>query len=162
MKTVTSYLGLGSNLGNKKQNILRAINSLEAEKRIKLINKSEFYKTKPFGVKNQPDFINAAVKIKTSFNAESLLEFLLDTEKRLGRIRTKKWGPRIIDIDILYHGNQVIRKRNLIIPHLLMHKRCFVLKPLAEIAPKKVHPVLKRTSVKLLKELLNGNNQKYQ
>jgi len=161
MKKVISYLGLGSNLGNKKQNIIKAIDSIKAATGIKLLDKSELYKTKPFGVKNQPDFINVAVKIRTSLDAGKLLETMLNMEKRLGRIRRKKWGPRTIDIDILYYGNKVIRRRKLTVPHPLMHKRYFVLKPLAEIAPRKIHPVLKKTSGKLLKELLNENNQEY-
>lgn len=161
MKTVTAYLGLGSNLGNKKGNIHKAMDIINTTRGVKLLIKSRLYKTKPLGVKNQPDFINAAIKIVTSLDSQRLLETILDIEKRLGRIRKKKWGPRVIDIDMLYYGNHVIRKRHLTVPHPLMNKRHFVLKPLAEIAPGKIHPVLKKTSDTLLKELLNENHQKY-
>jgi 2-amino-4-hydroxy-6-hydroxymethyldihydropteridine diphosphokinase len=160
MKLVTAYLGLGSNLHNKKQNISNAIKALRKISGINVTKISHFYKTKPVGVVNQPDFINAVIKIKTNLSQDELITLLLSIEKKQGRIRSRKWGPRIIDIDLLLYSHSVIKTHNLIVPHSRLHKRYFVLKPLTEIAPGAVHPILKKTSKTLLKELLNGNSEK--
>lgn len=160
MKSITAYLGLGSNLHNKKPNLSNAITALRKIPEIKVIKISRFYQTKPVGVTNQSDFLNAAVKIQTSLSPNELIKLVLSIEKEQGRVRSRKWGPRIIDIDLLLYNHSVIRTRSLIVPHPRLHERYFVLKPLAEIAPGAVHPVLKKTSKTLLKELLNGNSAK--
>jgi 2-amino-4-hydroxy-6-hydroxymethyldihydropteridine diphosphokinase len=160
MKSVTAYLGLGSNLNNKKQNLSNAITALRKISGISVLKISRFYQTKPIGITNQPDFLNAVVKIRTSLSPNELITLLLSIEKEQGRIRARKWGPRIIDIDLLLYNHAVIKSRNLIVPHPRLHERYFVLKPLAEIAPNAVHPILKKTSRTLLKELLNGNSEK--
>lgn len=160
MKPVTAYLGLGSNLHNKKQNLSNTIKALQKISGIKVIKTSRFYKTKSVGITNQPDFLNAAIKIRTSISPNKLIILLLSIEKEHGRIRSQKWGPRIIDIDLLLYNHSVIKTRNLIVPHPRLHERYFVLKPLAEIAPGAVHPISKKTNMTLLKELLNGNSEK--
>ncbi len=143
----TVYLGLGSNLGNREKNIREAIKLLRKEVRITKI--SSFYKTKPVGYADQPDFINAAAEIKTNLPPLQLLRLTKEIEKKLGRKKTFQNGPRIIDIDILLYNDEIIKTKNLVIPHLAMHRRWFVLKPLTEIAPEVIHPQLKHT-IKIL------------
>jgi len=151
MKTV--YLALGSNIENRKQNIQSAIAMMREIKGIKVLRTSRLCETEPWGYKNQPKFINASVKIKTELAPIQLLMIIKGIEKKLGRRPQKiKWGPRIIDIDVLLYGKQIIKSGRLRIPHPEMHKRIFVLKPLAEIAPGAVHPKLKKTVKILLKE----------
>lgn len=149
----TAYLGLGSNLANKRANVRKAIQLIRTIKCLKVISVSGLYRTEPWGYKDQPSFLNAAVKIETSLSPLKLLLFLKGIEKKMGRKSHKiKWGPRIIDIDILLYGMDKLKNRTLQIPHPGMHERTFVLGPLAEIAPRAVHPVLKKTIKKLLKE----------
>lgn len=150
-KQALVYLGLGSNLKDKRHNLLKAIKELKQSHETKVIKQSSFYKTQPVGKPDQPDFLNAVVLIETSLKPKPLMRQLLALEKKLGRIRKEKWGPRIIDLDILFYNRVVIRQRNLIIPHPRLHQRRFVLEPLAEIAPNLVHPVLKQTIRDLLK-----------
>ncbi len=145
------YLSIGSNLGNKKENCLRAIELLE-KKGIKIRKKSSLYETKPWGIKNQPLFLNMAIEIETDLQPEKLLKLLKDIEIKLGRKRTIKWGPRIIDLDILLFNDIIVDKKDLKIPHPLMHKRDFVLKPLSEIAPEIYHPLLKCRIDELLQQ----------
>lgn len=152
MKTV--YLALGANIGNRRKNIQSAIAMMHKIKDIRVVRISRLYETEPWGYKDQPKFINAAVKITTSLLPTQLFMVLKGVEKKLGRRPQKiKWGPRIIDIDILLYGSQIIKSGRLQIPHPEMHKRIFVLKPLAEIAPQVIHPKLKKTISEIL-ELL--------
>ncbi len=127
------YIGIGSNLGRKKNNINKAINLITFNKRNRLLKRSSFVKSKPQGYKNQPDFINAVISIETSFSPLQLLEFLKEIEKKLGRVKTFINGPRIIDLDILLYGTKKISLDKLEIPHPRMFKRCFVVKPLKEV-----------------------------
>jgi len=155
MKTV--YLALGSNLGNRRQNVLAAAALMQKIKGIKVGKISKLYETEPWGYKNQPKFINAAVEIKTELSPLQLFMILKGIEKKLGRKPQKiKWGPRIIDIDILLYGDRVIKTGRLEIPHPQMHRRIFVLRPLSEIAPDVVHPELKKS----IKALLEENRKK--
>jgi 2-amino-4-hydroxy-6-hydroxymethyldihydropteridine diphosphokinase len=128
------YLGIGSNLGNKKRNIESAIARIAKLRRTRLLKSSKIFRTKavggPFG---QPSFLNAAVKIKTGLSPLRLLSSLKKIEKELGRRRTIRYGPRTIDLDILLYGNEIIKSRKLKIPHPRMFEREFVLKPLREI-----------------------------
>lgn len=140
MNKVISYLGLGSNIGNTKDNLDSAIKILNESKNCNILQVSSFYKTKPVGVTNQPDFLNAVVKIETQLSPEELLKLINSIENKLGRIRTIKWGPRTIDIDILIYGNIIINKENLVIPHPAMMERSFVLEPLSEIEPNMIMP----------------------
>lgn len=140
----TVYLGIGSNLGEREENCLKAVRAL-TEKGIIVKKVSTLYETEPWGVKEQPDFINFAVEAETDLFPGVLLQVIKEIEKQMGRAETYKWGPRIIDIDILFYDDLIYDSTELKIPHPLMHERGFVLLPLSEIAPEKVHPVLKKT-----------------
>ncbi len=148
----TAYIGIGSNLGNREKNCVRAIELLE-KRGIPVKKKSSMYETEPWGIKDQPRFINMAIEIETFFEPEELLRILEEVEREVGRGVSFKWGPRIIDLDILLFNNIFLKKDNLEIPHPLMDKRDFVLKPLCEIAPDIIHPLLKVRICDLLKEL---------
>jgi len=127
------YLGLGSNLGNRRKNIKKALGYLAKTKGIKTEKVSRIYETEPVGGPAQNKFLNAAVKIRTSLSPQLLLNTIKKIEKDLGRKRSIRWAPREIDLDILLYANKIIRRRGLIIPHPRMFERDFVLKPLREI-----------------------------
>ena len=142
-KKIVIYLSLGSNIGNRRKNLELAVKELD-KKNIKLIKLSSLYETEPIGPK-QRKFYNVAGKFTTNFKSQELLEVIKNIEKNLGRKKTYHWGPRIIDIDILFYGTQIIKKENLTIPHKEIQNREFVLIPLKEISPKFIHPVYKKT-----------------
>ncbi len=144
------YLGIGSNIGDREDNCLKAISLLE-ENGLKITKRSSLHETEPWGVKNQPQFVNMAVEAETDLSPRELLVILKKIENAMGRLPEKKWGPRIIDIDILMYDDLKINEADLTVPHPLMHERAFVLVPLSEIAPEKVHPALHKT----ISELLN-------
>ncbi len=146
------YIGLGSNLGNREENCHAALDLLE-KKGVRILKRSSLIETKPWGFTDQPCFMNMTAEAETSLLPHELLALLIRTEEEIGRERTVTWGPRIIDLDILLYDDLRIETNDLRIPHPLMHERDFVLRPLAEIAPEKVHPVLHRTIADLL-ELL--------
>jgi 2-amino-4-hydroxy-6-hydroxymethyldihydropteridine diphosphokinase len=127
------YLSLGSNIGDRKSNIEKAIDSL-SEAGIKVLQVSSFYETEPVGVIDQPIFLNVVLAIATALQPTDLLAICLKVEKMLGRVRKKRWGPRVIDIDILVYHQQEIKTEELCIPHPRLHERRFVLVPLCEIA----------------------------
>lgn len=146
------YIGIGSNLGSREENCIRSVWLLRDSGLI--INKeSSLYETEPWGVTDQPYFINMAVGAETSLEPEELLEALKAIERQMGRKDAGKWGPRIIDLDILLYDYLVIRTPKLCIPHPLMHMREFVLRPLSEIAPDVLHPLLKKTISTLMSEI---------
>jgi dihydroneopterin aldolase/2-amino-4-hydroxy-6-hydroxymethyldihydropteridine diphosphokinase len=145
------YISIGSNLGDREENCLKAIQLLSAAG-ISITKQSTMFETEPWGLKEQPRFINMAVEAGTGEGPYRLLEILKEIERNMGRGKTTKWGPRIIDLDILFYDGLVIDTPELKIPHPLMHEREFVLGPLAEIAPDKVHPVLKKTVRELLRD----------
>ncbi|OHD54074.1 MAG: 2-amino-4-hydroxy-6-hydroxymethyldihydropteridine diphosphokinase [Spirochaetes bacterium GWF1_51_8] len=151
-----AYIGIGSNSGDKKKYIRDALEKLGMIASILQCSKPARFA--PYGVSDQPDFINIAVKCETAFEPLALLDELLKIESDLGRVRTYRWGPREIDLDILLLDRMVLylpnRKNPLIVPHPDMHKREFVLKPLCEIAPEAVHPVLRKTVRELLDDLI--------
>jgi len=133
---VTAYIGIGSNLGNRQENIDKAVSYLEASKDIELIRKSSMYETEPEGAPlGQGKYLNGVIEIKTGFIPLDLLRLLNEIEAKLGRKRLIKNGPRTIDLDILLYGDLKIEEKDLIIPHPRMHRRDFVLRPLREIAP---------------------------
>ena len=153
MISVTSYLAIGSNLGDRKVNIKKSIRYLKSNQRIKVEKSSRLYEfPAQGGSKKQPKYLNAAVKIKTSLPPFDLLEELKSIESRLKRRSVVHWGPRTIDLDILFYDNLVFANDRLFIPHPLLHKRVFVLKPLSEIAPEFIHPLYNKN----IKELLRG------
>ena len=147
------YLLLGSNLGNRKEILDKAINLLSQKVGV-VILQSKDYETAPWGITNQPDFLNLAVSIQTRLEPLQILEITQSIENQLGRVRKEKWGARLIDIDILFYGNEIIDEPNLKIPHPLLQERDFALSPLAEIAPNFVHPVLGETVLKLRENLI--------
>ncbi|MBQ1609853.1 MAG: 2-amino-4-hydroxy-6-hydroxymethyldihydropteridine diphosphokinase [Elusimicrobia bacterium] len=149
----TIYLSLGSNIGNRKKNLEKAVAEL-SKNNIKEIKISSLYETEPVGPK-QRNFYNIAGKFKTNLNPRELLKVLKQTEQKLGRIKTYHWGPRVIDIDILFYGKQVIKSKNLIIPHKEIINRAFVLVPMAEISANYIHPVYKKAIKTLNKSLQN-------
>jgi 2-amino-4-hydroxy-6-hydroxymethyldihydropteridine diphosphokinase len=145
------FLLLGTNQGDKLNNLSMARASIE--KMIgSVIRSSEVYKTSPWGKTDQEDFYNQAIEIRSPLPAEELLQSILEIEKQIGRTRTEKWGPRLIDIDILLYGREIIEKPTLIIPHPRMHERKFALIPLCEIAPHMEHPVFNITIEQLLQQ----------
>lgn len=147
------YIGLGSNLGNREENLHAAYRHILVVEGVQPVRCSRFYETVPVGGPPQPMFLNAALEVKTSLPPYKLLERFQSIEALIGRVRTVMWGPRLIDIDLLLYGNKIIDEERLKIPHPLMHTRLFVLEPLAEIAPNMVHPGLQKTILQLYQEL---------
>ena len=145
------YLLLGSNLQDPVEQIYKA--EKEIDNAIgKIDKKSSLYQTAAWGKRDQPDFINRVVVCTTNLSADQTLEKILDIEKKMGRRRTEKNSPRIIDIDILFFGRQIIDTGKLQIPHPLMADRRFVLTPLCELSPSFKHPVTKKTVRQMLEE----------
>ena len=151
----TIYLGIGSNLGNREENCKKAI-LLMSEKGIVIKQQSSMYETEPWGVKDQPKFINMAVEAETDKTPEELLGVLKKVESEVGRTETAKWGPRVIDLDILFFNDLIHKTADMEIPHPLLHERDFVMKPLCEIAPGKKHPVTGKTIREIHGDLLKG------
>jgi 2-amino-4-hydroxy-6-hydroxymethyldihydropteridine diphosphokinase len=148
---VIVYIALGSNVGDREANVRRAAALLAGAGTVAAL--SSLYATEPVGNREQPGFINAVAAIETSLAPGELLAVCRSIEERLGRERTVRWGPRTIDLDILLYGDRTVSTDELTIPHPRMAERRFVLEPLAEIAPGAAHPVLRRTSVELLRDL---------
>lgn len=130
---ICSYLGLGSNMGNSNQNITQAIDLISAIDNVKVTKKASFYLSKAWGKTDQNDFVNTVIEIRCTLTAEELLESLQQIEKDMGRVREEKWGPRIIDIDILTFADLVVSQPHLKIPHPHLTQRSFVLAPLYEL-----------------------------
>ena len=147
------FLGLGSNVGDKRKNIYSAIELLKNHENIELKDTSKLYSSPPYGFEEQESFINCVVEILTDLTPQELILHLKNMEKILGRKPTFRWGPRVIDIDILFYENEIIDEKNLKIPHPDIQNRAFVLVPLNEIASEFIHPVLKKTVYELMNEL---------
>jgi 2-amino-4-hydroxy-6-hydroxymethyldihydropteridine diphosphokinase len=145
------YLLIGGNMGERMANLAAARNRINLDCGT-ITATSSIYETEAWGYKEQPAFLNQAIAIKTSLEAERLLEEILKIEMALGRKREIPLGPRIIDIDIIYFNNEMVNTSNLTIPHPSMADRKFVLTPLTEIAPGFMHPILFKTNQVLLKE----------
>ena len=154
-----AYVALGSNLGERKQNILTALNYME-QSGLKILAVSSLLETEPYGVTDQPSFINAAVKIETELTAHDLLRLLLAIELKMGRVRKRHWGERNIDLDLILYDDKIMKDKDLIVPHPDMQNRLFVLSPLAEIAGDVVHPVFKITISDMLNNLMSGDVNK--
>jgi len=139
-----SFIGIGSNIGDPARNCVEAIERLASSEEVRVLRSSSLYRTEPVGLEGQPWFVNCAVEIRTVLRPRPLLEFLKKIESDMGRTESAKWGPRVIDLDILLYGlygQEIVEEEGLKIPHPEMHKRRFVLQPLFEIAPYEVHPV---------------------
>ncbi len=147
------FIGLGSNLGNRTENCLAAIEHLSSFTIIKAV--SSFYETEPVGNEDQPRFINAVAKVNTLLSPLNLLNSLKAVENQLGRERNEKWGPRTIDLDILIYEDFMLDSQELTIPHKELVKRRFMLEPLCEIEPWLEHPTLNKTMSTILKGLVD-------
>ncbi len=152
--TVTAYLSLGSNIGDRAANLRDAIERLRSVGEVGAV--SSLYETEPIEYTEQPWFVNCVVEIETGLSPTKLLGGILEIEKQMGRHREKKKGPRNIDIDILLYGDEIVDGPELTIPHPAMQERRFVLEPLAEIAPEVVHPISQKTVRELLERLSAG------
>ncbi len=152
-----AYIGLGSNVGDCENNLRAALSALEGHPDISLVETSSFYQTQPLGLKGHPDFLNGVVKVKTRWGAQELFEHMQAVEQRMGRQRSRRWEPRIIDLDLLLFGNQRIDQPELKVPHPQMHLRNFVLRGLCELDPDLKHPVLKQSMAQLA-DRLNGRD----
>jgi len=144
------YIALGTNLGDRVANLRAAIESLAPD--VKVLRASTIYETPPWGYTDQPAFLNMVIEAESSLHPRALLDYLKEKEKSLGRVESFRYGPRQIDLDILFYDDLVLDEEDLTIPHPRLHERAFVLVPLAELAPELVHPVLGEK----VKDLLNA------
>lgn len=155
------YLSLGSNIGNKRKNLLEAIRKIGELENTEVVKSSTILETEPFGYLEQDNFLNTCLEVKTLMTAQEFLKEILQIELDMGRVREIKWGPRIIDIDILFYDKEIIEEDNLAVPHPWICEREFVLDPLSEIAPNYIHPLEKKTITMLARKLrereANGN-----
>ncbi len=166
MGTVTAYLGLGTNLGERRKNLERAAELLfrspseplnhgrsEPVSNLQPLRSSSVYETAPWGYANQPDFLNCVLEVETGLTPEQLLDITQAVEREMGREWSLRYGPRVIDVDILFYGAIIIEQANLQIPHPRLHQRAFVLAPLAELAPELTHPMLGLTVREMMPEV---------
>lgn len=149
-----AYIALGSNLGDKEKNLRRAL-LLLTQQGVEVVRVSRFLSTEPYGVTDQPQFLNAVACVRTSLAPLALLDVLLATELAMGRVRLRHWGERNIDLDLLLYEDVVLDMPRLHLPHPDMQNRDFVLLPLAEIAPELKHPTLQKTIWELKENLMN-------
>lgn len=149
---VNVFLLLGSNLGDRNLLLQQAIKCIEAEI-APVIKQSAVYETQSWGKADSPDYLNQVILIQTELSAQIILQKILNIEWKIGRVREEKWGPRLIDIDILFYGDSLIDEPGLQVPHPELHNRRFTLEPLAEIAPGLVHPTLGKNILQLKNEL---------
>ena len=139
-----AFISIGSNIGERLLHLKNAVRALHSHKNIVVLSVSSIYETAPVGFTNQADFLNIVIEVSTTLDSYNLLTVCQEIEHELGRVRTIRWGPRKVDLDILLYNNDTIKAEHLIIPHPRMHERAFVLIPLLEIAPEVVHPVTGR------------------
>mgnify|MGYP004470554093 CR=1 FL=1 len=149
----TAYIAFGSNMGDKKKYLDNAIQGLKEMKEIVVEKVSDYLVTEPYGVVDQDEFLNGVLRIRTYLPVDELLDRLHDLEKAADRKRIIHWGPRTLDLDILFYDNEIIDTEDLHVPHIDMENRDFVLKPMVEIAPYYRHPILNQTMEQLLEKL---------
>ena len=156
----TAFIALGSNLGNRQKNCERAIEILGGRHQTQVSKTSKWYSTKALTLngEDQPDYVNGACQIETTLSLKELFKVCKDIEKELGRkLSAQKWQPRIIDLDILFYEDRVVETPELKIPHPHLHEREFVLRPLNDIAPDWIHPLLKNTVAQMLENVLKSS-----
>lgn len=151
-KRETAFLGLGSNMGDRKSNIERAVSLIGAEQNMDVEKVASVIETEAVGGGEQCDFLNTVMQVAAGVSPYELLDMVRSVEKQVGRTPSREWGPRTIDIDILFYNSTVIVSGDLVIPHPLACERIFTLKPMAEIAPALLHPVFNRTIEELYRE----------
>ena len=149
----TAYVALGSNLGDKEANLRKALELLQ-ERGVEVVKTSSFICTEPYGVTDQPQFLNGVCEVRTSMAPLALLHTLLEIEQEMGRVRLRHWGERNIDLDLLLYEDVVMDTEELKLPHPDMQNRDFVLLPLFEIAPELIHPVLRKNIGELKEKLI--------
>ncbi len=146
------YIAFGSNIGDKYKAIEDALEMLN-QRGLRVTAKSKIYETEPYGYEDQPPFVNGAVEIETHLSCREVLKTILGIENDIGRVRLIRWGPRIIDLDILMFNDEVYDEEDMKVPHIDMQNRAFVLEPLNDLCPDKIHPVLKKSIRSLLEDL---------
>lgn len=152
-----AYLSIGSNQGGRVENCIIAVAKLAQKEKVSKV--SDIYETEPWGKTDQPEFMNVAVEVETQLTPHELLETCKRIESTMGRVSGERWGPRIIDLDVLLYEERVIEDEDLILPHPRMHERRFVLQPLTDIAPQVRHPLLDKTAAELLEDLGTGGGK---
>jgi len=157
LKPVVAYIGLGANVGEPRRQLEEALDRLAAAEEVEVVKVSSFYLNPPLGPPDQPWYLNAVAQVRTRLAPEELLRVLHRVEQDLGRVRLERWGPRIIDLDLLLYNGVILSGPDLNLPHPEMHRRAFVLAPLAEIAPQAWHPVFNKSAAELLDELPPGD-----
>jgi 2-amino-4-hydroxy-6-hydroxymethyldihydropteridine diphosphokinase len=156
----TAMISIGSNMGKRGKNCRRGIKALGKEQHVDITGTSLFYRTAPVHYTDQRWFVNAAVRINTLLNPHGLLEILKSIERGMGRQENAvRFGPRILDMDIVLFGEEIIDSKGLVIPHPRMHERAFVLQPLCDISPEAVHPVLKKSMKDLLDHIADEDQK---
>ena len=148
-------LSLGSNLGNRYAYLLRTIQKIEKYFNSKPVI-AHFYETPPWGNENQSRYINTAIYLHTDIPIDQCLKKVQAIEKEMGRLKTEKWGPRMIDIDILFYEDDVVEIDELVVPHQYLHQRAFVLKPLQDILPNFIHPLKNKTIIQLIEDIYDN------
>ncbi|MFC1754874.1 2-amino-4-hydroxy-6-hydroxymethyldihydropteridine diphosphokinase [Thermoproteota archaeon] len=161
MPSIISYLGIGSNLGDRLANIKDAMGFLDSLSSVHIEKASPIYETPPQGgPRNQPNYFNTAIKIETTLSPLDLLNQIKIIEKRMKRKKGVRWGSRKIDLDVLFYGDFVLQSKSLSVPHSLLHKRIFVLRPLFDIEPNLIHPLLGKNVSSLFRKYLHKNLRK--
>lgn len=149
----TAYIGIGSNLGDPLRRCLEAVDRIGKVPNCSVLDRSGWYRTEPVRVKGQNWYVNGVISLSTGLSARELMSNLLAIEADMGRVRKKRWEPRVIDLDILLFGREIIREPGLTIPHPLMHTRRFVMAPMVDLAPDLIHPSLGKSMIRLLHEI---------
>lgn len=155
IRGVVAFIGIGSNQGNPADACREGVRNLSEIPGVRLLRCSSLYRTEPVGPQDQPWFINAVAEIRASLSPRLLFEALKGIERRMGRTEGPKWGPRLIDLDLLLYGQEVLHERDLVIPHPELHRRRFVLVPLCELASYAIHPAFGVSAGGLLERLVD-------